>query len=403
MPVGADETLRGLGTKFLLFPQSPFLTGYGDPERVWVSPPAGSVLAGPADDRMYVIDPVDKPAPYDYPYMPPFHGDLHPPVPPDAGGNFDYLPPGTRAFAAAHLYGSVRRVLDIWESYFGQHVEWYFRDGFTQLELIPIIEGWDNAQSGYGYMEFGHARSETGQPMLHALNFDVVSHEMGHTILFSTMGIPPPDRRSAEFYGFHEACADLTALISMLHFDSVADRLLRSTHGNLYLLNELNRIAELSDNRQIRLASNGRRMSEVTDEVHDLSRPLTGAIFDILVELFLDLLRERGLIGRATASACRRDVEGNRALDQIAGAFNEAYRNRHFAFKALLFEARDIVGQLLATLWRELPPADLRYGKACATLLQADRAVSAGRCRRAIIDSFAWREIIDADAGFAAA
>jgi hypothetical protein len=397
MSVRADETVRELGTKFLLFPQAPFLAGYGDPERVWISPPAGSVSAGPADDRMYVIDPVDKPSPYEYPYLPPFRGELHPPVRPDPGGNFDHLTPGTRAFAAAHLYGSARRVLDIWESYFGQRIEWFFNDGFAQLELIPIVEGWDNAQSGYGFMEFGHARSETGQPLLHALNFDVVSHEMGHTILFSIMGIPPRERRSAEFYGFHEACADLTAVVSMLHFDSVVDRLLRATHGNLYLLNELNRIAELADNRQIRLASNGRKLSEVTAEVHDLSRPLTGAIFDILVELFLDGLRERDLIDRATATACRRTVEGNRAMDRIAAAFDEAYRNRHFAFKAVLFEARDIVGQLLAALWRELPPDDLTYIDVAATLLGADRAVADGRCRRAIIDSFAWRQIIDAD------
>jgi hypothetical protein len=63
-----------------LFPQAPFLPGFGEPEVVWLSPAAGTVRPGPADDRIYVIDPVEKPEPYEFPYLPPFLGFANPPV-----------------------------------------------------------------------------------------------------------------------------------------------------------------------------------------------------------------------------------------------------------------------------------------------------------------------------------
>lgn len=394
MSIRHEASVRELGTKFLLFPQPPYLSGYSDPERVWVSPPAGSVGPGPSDDRMYVIDPIEKPEPYEFPYLPPFQGDSHPPAEPDLQGHFDRLDPKDRSFAAAHLYGSLRRVLDIWESYFGRRIDWFFRTDFERLEIIPMID-WHNAQSGYGYMEFGYRHDEEGRRLPFALNFDVIAHELGHAILFSEMGVPEFEQRTAEFLAFHEACADLTALVSLLHFDSVADRLLRSTRGNLYTLNELNRIAELSDTMQIRVASNGRRLSEVTGEVHDLSRPFTGAVFDVMVEVFHDLLLEAGLIDEAVAASAVRAAEGGRVLERLQDAFDEAYRNRHYAFKNALFGARDIVGERLAHMWRTLPGADLRYADAALAMLEADAVLAGGRFGRAIRGSFAWRGILD--------
>ena len=74
---------RDLGTKVRLFPQAPYLAGYDEPEIVWLSPPARSVQPGPADDRMYVIDAIDKTEPYQFPYLPPYSGPAYPPVLPE--------------------------------------------------------------------------------------------------------------------------------------------------------------------------------------------------------------------------------------------------------------------------------------------------------------------------------
>src|SRR3546814_15632649 len=101
----------------------------------------------------------------------------------------------------------------------------------------------------------------------------------------------------------------MTALIALLHFDSVMQDLLETTSGNLYTFNALNRFGELSHSSQIRLAANNSTLGDFaagwTGE-HALSEPLTGALFDILIDIFHDYLVEAGTkIGRAS---CRERV-----------------------------------------------------------------------------------------------
>ncbi len=153
MPLLHDQRLRLTGTRFRLFAQPRFLESYREPETVWVSTPRGTIEAGPADYRMAVIDAVDK-QPYPPTTLPPWLGKRRLPVPPGPDGHFDYLDPSTREFGCAHIFGTVRRVLDIWEGYLGQTIIWHFADLGSPLELIPYVD-WDNAQAGYGFMECG--------------------------------------------------------------------------------------------------------------------------------------------------------------------------------------------------------------------------------------------------------
>ena len=152
---------RQTGTRFRLFPQSPVLEAYREPETVWVSCEPGTIGPSPSDDRMRVIDALDK-RPYEYPYLPPYTGPTHPPVPADAGGHFDYLHVDDPGFRAAHMYGTVRRVLDIWESYFGQRIVWHFSRRLPRLELVPYVD-WENAQSGFGFLDTGYEADEQGR------------------------------------------------------------------------------------------------------------------------------------------------------------------------------------------------------------------------------------------------
>ena len=394
MSVEHEAEVRALGTKVRLFAQAPFVAGYDEPEIVWLSPPAGTVKAGPADDRMYVVDPVDKTEPYQFPYLPPYYGPVHPPVLPEVDGHFDHFDPGSREFSAAHLYGSVRRVLYIAESYLGRRIEWHFGVDYPRMELIPLID-WDNAQSGYGFVEMGYGRDEKGTLLPYTLNFDVIAHEVGHLVLFGLSGVPPVETRTQEFYGFHEGISDLTAHISMLHFDTAMDRLLRGTKGNLYTLNELNRIAELSDNRQIRLASTAAKMSDVVDatDPHDLSRPLTGAIFDMLVEVYQANLRERDLIDADLERASSRATGGTLA-DRVQAGFAAAYANRHFGFKSALADARDTVAGLLMATLEQQPVENLSYAGFAHRFCGLADATASGKYRAVADGCFAWREII---------
>jgi hypothetical protein len=383
-----NSTGSALGTRFLIFPQVPHLAGYEKPEVVWISTPPDRLRVGPEDDRIYVCDPLLEKAPYEFPELPPFAGTLYPPATPGPDGHFDSIDPQSREFLAAHAYASVRRVLDIWENYLGRSIEWHFADTYERLEIIPWID-WNNAQSGYGYLELGYDRDPAGSTFPYALNFDVIAHEIGHSILFSLIGMPANGVDSGDFAPFHEANADLISLISFLHFDSGIDRLLRHCNGNLLVLNELNRIAELVGDRQIRIASNSRRLSEVSNDVHDRSRPFTGAIFDTIVGEFHARLVAAGLSDPRLLQISLQEVNGD-TLDHITVLTSDAFRARPFLFKTALIEARDVVGLALARLWSHIDADNIHFAGVADLMLSS----TDGRLRTMLQENFMWREIL---------
>jgi hypothetical protein len=327
--------------------------------------------------------------------LPPYRGPIHFPVCPNDEGHFDTIPVGTRAFAEAHVFGAVRFVLDVWERYFGRRIDWHFARDYRRLEILiqPQI---DNAYAGYGFMEIGAHPLPDGSVAAFALNFDVMAHELGHLIIYSTIGLPSRAAVSGEYYGFHESAADLTALIAALHFESLIARLLDETRGNLYVFNELDRFAELAPHDQIRISSNSVKMSGFSagwEDEHALSQPLTGAVFDIIVDIFQELLVERGLIPREIAEATRRVRDEPEQVDVVEPVFDAAYEGRCEEFRAALVDARDYMGATLAETWRRLTADNLSYLEVGRFLVEIDNAMSGGRYRRAIVESFDWREI----------
>jgi hypothetical protein len=386
---GAGLAESALGTRFLIFPQVPHLSGYATPETVWITSPPDRIRSGPEDSRIYVRDPLVRKEPYEYPALPPFSGEIFSPAAAGPDGHFDHLDPSGREFLAAHAYACVRRVMDIWESYLGRRIVWHFAETYDRLEIIPWID-WDNAQSGYGYLELGEDRAPEGGTYPYALNFDVIAHEIGHTILFSLLGFPSVSFEQGDFAPFHEACADLISLLSFLHFDSGLDRLLRHCRGNLLLLNELNRIAELTGDRQIRLAGNARRQSEVTGEIHDRSRPFTGAIFDTLVDDYHKRLVEEGLADEMLLGIDIRELD-EPAMERVSGFTSAAFRSRPFLFKSALTAARDDVALLLARTWPRLDPDRLTFEDVARELLGSCEEHEPALVSK-LDENFHWRE-----------
>jgi len=349
---------------------------------------------------MQVVDALGKDRHYDYPFLPPWRGARAAPVEAGPDGHFDHLRPGTREFMAAHMYGTMRFVLDVWERYFGEEIPWHFAADVERLELIPQVE-WNNAHSGYGFIETGYARPGTDDPQPFCLNFDVLAHELGHALIYQLLGTPPEGNASAEFLAFHESASDCVAMLACLDFDSVVDRLLERTRGNIYLPNELNRIGELSDTEQLRLASQSVTLDDIPDlrtpvaelshpQRHTMSLPLTGAAFDVLVEVFQHLLVEDGLIDRELDALSRQDASVDEQA--IQARFDAAYAGRHDEFKGALLDARDYLGHCLALAWRSLS-WDLSFGEVAAALVAADREVADGTGRPIILESFSWRGI----------
>jgi hypothetical protein len=394
MSMKLDEAVAETGTRFLLFPQPRFLEAFSEPETIYVSVSPRDILPGPADDRMYVLDAINK-TPYGGSNQRPFLGQSFPPVQPGADGHFDHLDVDSREFSSATMYATVRRVLDIWQDYLGRRMEWHFDFRFERMELIPQIV-WDNAQSGFGFLEFGFGRTPSGgidPSRPYCQNFDVLAHELGHSIIFAEVGTPSLGGRTDEYGGFHESAGDLVAIVSSLHFHKVVDHLLQHSSGNLFSPNELSRVGELSESRQIRNAFNYDRLGSVTREPHDLSKPLTGAIFDVFVEVFQDNLVRGKLITQDLADRSFHEPNANVDEAAIQAEFAAAYQGKHDQFKTALFGARDYLGALLARTWTNLDRNFLTYTGVARQLLADDRVITGGQHQDKIRDCFAWREI----------
>jgi hypothetical protein len=184
-------------------------------------------------------------------------------------------------------------------------------------------------------------------------------------------------------------------LIGLLHFDTALDLLLRRTRGNLLIANELDRFGELSDEKQVRLFSHSLRMSDVSAEVHDLSRPFAGALFDILVEIYQVLLFERGLsdLDPRDFRDLRSELSEEELEEQLSASLG-ANDSKHFALKSALEEARDLVGEILVRSWEELEPESLDFRWAAEAMILAAESGRASRFAGSVIDNFAWREIL---------
>jgi hypothetical protein len=395
------------GTLFALYPQAD--GSFPEPEIVEVSSPAGSLGPGPSDGWLAVVDAVGKP-PYEPPAdAPPWRGPVRAPALPDANGDFAWIPPGLPEFDQQHLFGCMRLALDVWEIYFGRPAPVGRLGLHDRFELIPHVE-WDNAQSGFGFLETGARTNDRGQLSRFCLNLDVVAHETGHMALFAELGAPAPGRLTAEFLAFHESFSDLTAMLASLRLEAVVARVLERTGGNLYVLNEMSRIGELSGTQQIRVADNVVRMADlaglsVTPEgewidpagedrnAHDLAQPLTGALFDFLVDVYQDRLVARGLIGPALDARDWSREAMAASLAGLAAAFAARFGLFRDEFRAALLEARDVLGMALAGLVERADPDGFTFDAAGETLVDVVRARFPARYAAMLREDLAWRGI----------
>jgi hypothetical protein len=387
---------RQRGTRFRIYPQPKWVKGFGKPTIVYVNAPPGTIQAGPQDERMYAVDAKNKKAYAESGGRPPYAGSSYRPVRPDRRGHFGHLRAGTRAFSSAMMFATVRCVLEIWERYFGRELPWYFRDTYPRLELIPRVES-DNAWSQYGYIECGFADFGTRRRKPFVENFDVVAHEVGHCIIHQVVG-QPPSPKPLQYRALDEGLADLLAVVSSLHFEPVVDRLLQRTRGNLFSVNVLSRVGELSRSRQIRKMFNDEKMSTVKWDPdpdgykYSLSLPFTAGAFDVLVDIYeLELVRRHAIsrtLGERSYAAIHREVTG------IQREFLRQFKENKKIFKVALVEARDYFGKLLARALDRTTMSDPSYQTVVANMLEADAELSGGEYRQIIRESFEWRKIL---------
>ena len=394
------------GTRFRIYLQTPVIGAPFDvPQVVTVNRPPAQIAEGPTDvdtgtgePLLRVVDAIkrrfDNRTPYGF--MPfdarPWGGACHAPATPGREGHFDHLDPETqpRQFAQAAVYASIRFTLERWQGYLKKvrrgGLRWHHRPQKagvdSHLELYPWVRS-TGARAGYGFIELGHGPVAVGRRASSAplwKNFDVIAHEFGHSMLFSMLGFPrglskgaawyspQSRRRHGYFLAFHESACDLVAMVASMHHEQVAAHLLRRTRGDLRKggniisrVGELKRAApdDLGTLVSIRNAANALTLDKLSVDKHSphlFSLPLTGAIYDVLVDVYEDKLHTRN-------------------------------------FEEALAAARDYLGELLARAWGNYQvPYALDYSRVLRALHAADRDMG-GDYGEAIIGRFAARGI----------
>jgi hypothetical protein len=155
-------------------------------------------------------------------------------------------------------------------------------------------------------------------------------------------------------------------------------------------------MGELSPEVQIRTAANDVRLSLFSagwrDE-HLLSQPLTGAFFDIFVDIFHENLLDHGLIGPDVEDLSDQLLATPDYAPVMQVLFDQAYGRNPDGFRDALLLTRDILGTYLADTWSQLDAESLNFLKVAEAFEAVDLRLSGGRYHRLIRGNFDMRDI----------
>ena len=126
---------------------------------------------------------------------------------------------------------------------------------------------------------------------------------------------------------------------------------------------------------------------------HKLSQPLTGAFFDILVDIFHECLVDYGCMTPEMEDLSDKLLATPDYAPIMQRLFDEAYLNNAERFKLALVDARDILGTYLADTWQLLHRNDLNFVDVAHVFEHVDHRHTGGRFQRLIRGNFDLRDI----------
>jgi hypothetical protein len=375
-------------------------------------------------------------------------------------------------FGVAMVYATARRALDIWKVYLdwdarfagavAKPFPWHFAQHRQRLEIVPLIN--DGAQglatSGYGYIQLGCGQTDSQHtlplqdtraapeasaalswPIPYWLNADVLVHELGHHILYATLGFGAgvasgtagPDWRGLweprengdAFRAFHEAFSDVVAIIVAMHHRGFVDRILRENEGDIFSVNALTSVAEVSRQKTLRNTMNNLRVGDLEaggeGGYYELAQVISGALFDVLAGFAMRYLAEYNVLPVDLVAAWEAAFDPARAPRKGAPSPESAlvdevqaiYRSPDGAavLESAVVRARDALGWLLGGylarragagfdpcsftlpgLRRDL--MDVASGQDSDPGAALGRATLSGAVKRRVVEQcFAWRGI----------
>lgn len=209
-----------------------------------------------------------------------------------AGVPLDANAAGTFQFHQASVWALLQCALAFFEdaSALGRTIPWAFEG--NRLIVVP--------HAGYGENAYYDRASKSLQlyyfgsekdTVYTCLSSDIVHHEFGHAVLD---GIRPLFNESChpQTAAFHEFMGDLTALLLTLKNKTLRSQMAKSSGGRFKQATTLASLAEefgqaIKGRAYLRTALNDSKMSGMANEMspHRLSEVLTGAMYDVLIEL----------------------------------------------------------------------------------------------------------------------
>lgn len=319
-----------------------------------------------------------------------------PPVYPDFKGDFLFETTSEKEFDAVHTYAVVRMVLTMYQRALREKMSWHWGDQ-TPISVEPRAGETPNAYYSrtskcMKFFYFKKAGSTADDPYVYTCrSLDIVAHETGHAILD---GLKPGwlPFSEAQTGGLHESFGDLTAIFMALNQLDLVEYVIANTKGNLHKSNILDKVAEQFGNTigrpsGLRNADNDKKLSDVSNEVHDLSQVFTGAIYDILAAAFHAARRPRWIddavmlyevskkVMTLTLEGIRLAPEQNATYKDVAEKmieFAQSHPEEFDGYDTIItdeFSQREVLGtSAVTTLVQPFEGLGLNYGTCCGTM-----------------------------------
>ncbi|MFC3374966.1 hypothetical protein ACFOLJ_03510 [Rugamonas sp. CCM 8940] len=267
------------GSRVLIWKQDPSVSEMGTRKSYL----PGTILEGPRDARIASGKPGIAP------------------VSPNTFGDF-IVSPNTDQFDAVHTFAIVRQTLTMYQRALASKAiaaplpwQWNSASDTAPLQVFP--HGLPNVMNAFysrsdRALKFGDfVPSGASERMYTCRSLDIVSHETGHAVLD---GLKPKwilSNNPPQTGGLHESFGDLTAIFLTLSQLDQVEAVIAQTKADLHDKTFLADMAEqfglaLGRPNGLRNADNDLKLSEVGNEVHALSQVFTGAIYDILADIF---------------------------------------------------------------------------------------------------------------------
>lgn len=263
-----------VGARVLMWKQDPSVNEIGV-RKVFLP---GHVFAGPTDARIR-IEGLSQVVPNSF-------GDL-------------IATPGTDAFDAVHAFAVVRQTLTMYQrAKAGAVLPWEWNTGGNTdpLHVFPhagvtMNAFYSRSDKALKFFFFDTTSPPPQHTVFTCRSLDIVAHETGHAVLDGLQPHWLEGNNPPQTGGLHESFGDLTAIfLTLSQFDQV-EAIIAQTKANLHDKTFLSDLAEqfglaLGRPNGLRNADNDFTLSQVGTEVHAISQVFTGAIYDILADIF---------------------------------------------------------------------------------------------------------------------